>query len=108
MDYFLIGRNGNGLSRIDDAGDVIFNDFPRVYQDAKASYGVTLVVDRSDGRRVRTSLYYNKGKLYLAEAIVLPARGDKDMTTPSRFDQPVRSPPHGRFDSSPFVRTGRE
>ena len=79
-------------------GDVIFNDFPRVYQDEKAVYGVTLVVDKPNGDRVRTSIYYNKGKLYLAQADVTPARGDKDMIVPSRFDQTVRFPPDGRFD----------
>ena len=79
-------------------GDVLFTDFPRVYQEEKAIYGVTLVVGRTNGQRVRTSLYYNKGRLYQADAIVLPARGDKDMTTPSRFDQTVRFPPDGRFD----------
>ena len=79
-------------------GDVLFTDFPRVYQDEKAVYGVTLVVDKMNGQRVRTSIYYHKGRLYLADATVLPARGDKDMTTPSRFDQTVRFPPDGRFD----------
>jgi hypothetical protein len=79
-------------------GDVLFTDFPRIYQDAKSIYGVTLVVDRMDGSRVRSSLYYHKGRLYMTEAIVLPARGDKDMTTPSRYDQTIRFPPDGRFD----------
>jgi len=79
-------------------GDVLFTDFPRVYQDAKSIYGVTLVVDRTDGSRVRSSLYYHKGRLYFADAVVLPARGDKDMTTPSRYDQTIRFPPDGRFD----------
>jgi hypothetical protein len=79
-------------------GDVLFTDFPRVYQGVKAIYGVTLVVDRMNGNRVRSSLYYNKGRLYIAEAFVLPARGDKDMTTPSRYDQTIRFPPDGRFD----------
>jgi hypothetical protein len=79
-------------------GDVLFTDFPRVYQDVKAIYGVSLVVDRMDGSRVRTSLYYNKGRLYIADAVVLPARGDKDMATPSRYDQTIRFPPDGRFD----------
>ena len=79
-------------------GDVLFTDFPRVYQDAKSIYGVTLVVDRTDGSRVRSSLYYHKGRLYVADAVVLPARGDKDMTTPSRYDQTIRFPPDGRFD----------
>lgn len=79
-------------------GDVLFTDFPRVYQDAKSIYGVTLVVDRKDGSRVRSSLYSYKGRLYVADAVVLPARGDKDMTTPSRYDQTIRFPPDGRFD----------
>jgi len=79
-------------------GDVLFADFPRVYQDVRSIFGVTLVVDRMDGNRVRSSLYYNKGRLYIADAIVTPARGDKDMTTPSRFDQTIRFPPDGRFD----------
>jgi len=79
-------------------GDVLFTDFPRVYQGAKSIYGVTLVVDRKDGSRVRSSLYYHKGRLYVADAVVLPARGDKDMTTPSRYDQTIRFPPDGRFD----------
>ena len=79
-------------------GDVLFTDFPRVYQDTKSIFGVTLVVDRKDGSRVRSSLYYHKGRLYIADAVVLPARGDKDMTTPSRYDQTIRFPPDGRFD----------
>jgi len=101
----LAGHNEAGVNFVNEAaynlmreGEVIFTDFPRVYQDEKSVFGVTLVFDRPDGRRQRTSLYYNKGRLYLADAIVLPARGDKDMTTPSRFDQTIRFPPDGRFD----------
>jgi len=79
-------------------GKVLFTDFPRVYQDQKSIYGVTLVVDRRDASRARSSLYHHKGRLYIAEAIVLPARRDKDMATPSRYDQTIRFPPDGRFD----------
>jgi hypothetical protein len=101
-----LGANADrGASFLNEAGyelmrrgNVIFTDFPRVYQDEKSIFGVTLVVDRKDGSRVRSSLYYHKGRLYIAEAAVLPARGDKDMTTPSRFDQTIRFPPDGRFD----------
>jgi hypothetical protein len=101
-----LGSNADrGASFLNEAGyelmrrgNVIFTDFPRVYQDEKSIFGVTLVVDRKDGSRVRSSLYYHKGRLYIAEATVLPARGDKDMTTPSRFDQTIRFPPDGRFD----------
>jgi hypothetical protein len=101
----LAGHNEAGANFLNEAaynlmreGDVLFTDFPRIYQNEKSIFGVTLVVDRPDGNRVRTSVYYNKGRLYLADAIVTPARGDKDMTTPSRFDQTVRFPPDGRFD----------
>ncbi len=79
-------------------GDVLYTDFPRVYQDQQSIYGVTLVVDRKDGSRARSSLYYHKGRLYIADAIVLPGRGDKDMTTPSRYDMTIRFPPDGHFD----------
>ena len=91
----FLNEAANGLMR---EGDVLFTDFPRVYQGERSIFGVTLVVDRQDGSRVRTSLYYNKGRLYIADAVVLPARGDKDMTTPSRYDQTIRFPPDGRFD----------
>jgi hypothetical protein len=85
-------------NRLQREGEVLFTDFPRVYQDARSVFGVSLVVDRTDGSRVRSSLYHHKGRLYIADAIVLPARGDKDMTTPSRYDQTIRFPPDGRFD----------
>jgi hypothetical protein len=101
----LTGRPDSGANFVNGAayelirqGDVLFTDFTRVYQGERSIHGVTVVVDRPDGNRVRTSLYYNKGRLYIAEAIVLPARGDKDMTTPSRYDQTIRFPPDGRFD----------
>jgi hypothetical protein len=101
----LSNRPDMGASFLNEAayglmreGDVLFTDFPRIYQDEKAIYGVTLLVDRMDGSRVRSSLYYHKGRLYITGAIVLPARGDKDMTTPSRYDQTIRFPPDGRFD----------
>lgn len=79
-------------------GELLFTDFPRVYNDERAVYGLTLVVDRTNGSRARTSLYVSRGRLHIADAIVQPARGDKDMTVPSRFDQTIRFPPDGRFD----------
>ena len=101
----LAGHPDEGSNFLNEAGyelmrkgEVLITDFPRVYQDQQSIYGVTLVVDRKDGSRVRSSLYYHKGRLYIADAIVLPARGDKDMTTPSRYDMTIRFPPDGRFD----------
>jgi hypothetical protein len=86
----LLNEAGYELMR---RGDVIFTDFPRVYQDEKSIFGVTLVVDRKDGSRALSSLYDHKGRLYIVEAIVLPSRGNKDMTTPSRYAQTIRFPP---------------
>jgi hypothetical protein len=101
----LTSRPDAGANFLNDAannlnrtGELLFTDFPRVYQNERAIHGVTLVIDRMDGARVRSSLYYVRGRLYIAEANVLPARGDKDMTVPSRFDQTIRFPPDGRFD----------
>jgi hypothetical protein len=76
---------------------VLFTDFTRVYFDERAVHGVTIVVDRPDGSRVRDSLFYHRGRMYIAEANVRPERGDKDMTVPSRYDQTIRFPPDGRF-----------
>src|SRR5437899_12709823 len=82
-------------------GNVVFNDIPRVYQDERSLLGTTMVVDRPDGSRMRSSLFFSKGRIYRADAIVLPARGDKDMTVPSRLDQTIRFPPDGRFPDKP-------
>jgi hypothetical protein len=101
----LAGHPDAGVNFLNEAGyeliregKVLFTDFPRVYQDQQSIFGVTLVVDHKDGSRTRSSLYYHKDRLYIAEAIVLPARGDKDMTTPSRYDMTIRFPPDGHFD----------
>lgn len=83
----FLNEAGYELMRL---GTVTFTDFPRVYQDEKSIYGVTLVVDRKDGSRALSSLYDHKGRLYIAEAI-LPARGD--MTMASRYAQTIRFPP---------------
>jgi hypothetical protein len=86
----FLNEAGYELMRL---GNVIFTDFPRVYQDEKSIYGVTLTVDRKDGSRVLSSLYDYKGRLYIAEAVVLKERNNKDMTTPSRYVQTIRFPP---------------
>jgi hypothetical protein len=91
----FLNEAGNRLLR---DGELLSTDFPHVYNSVRSVFGLTIVIDRKDGSRVRTSLYQHRGRLYIVEAIVLPARGDKDMTTPSRYDQTIRFPPDGRFD----------
>jgi hypothetical protein len=91
----FLAEVGNRIIRTDE---ILFTDFPRVYQDERSVFGITVVYDRKDGTRVRTSAYAHRGRLYIADAIILTARGDKDMTTPSRYDMTFRFPPDGRFD----------
>jgi hypothetical protein len=101
----LSRKPDNGANFLNEAAnrilrdsEILFTDFTRVYQDERSVFGTSVVADRKDGTRVRTTLYGHRARLYIAEAIVLPARGDKDMTTPSRYDQTIRFPPDGRFD----------
>ena len=72
------------------AGEVIFHDFPRVGNRGNATYGITMVVDTEDGRRIRSSSYFANDRFYKIDAIVLPARGDTDQAVPFRFDQTLR------------------
>jgi hypothetical protein len=71
-------------------GNVIYNDFPRVGLRGNGTFGVAMVVDTEDGRRIRSSFYSENGRLYLVDAIVMPERGDLDQALPSRFDQTLR------------------
>ena len=71
-------------------GNVIFHDFPRVGLRGNATFGITMVVDTEDGRRIRASFYSENERVYLVEAIVMPERGDLDQALPSRFDQTLR------------------
>ncbi len=72
--------------------DVISSDFPRFGfgRDTRVIFGLTTVVDTDDGRRIRSTSYVTNGRFYKIDAIVLPARGDKDQAVPSRFDQTLR------------------
>ncbi len=90
----LIENGANFVSEVaynlQRAGDVISNDFPRVGFQGNPTFGMTIVVDTEDGRRIRSSSYVANGRFYKIDAIVLPARGDKDQAVPSRFDQTLR------------------
>ena len=72
--------------------DVIASDFPRIGFSPRGPvlFGLTTVVDTNDGRRIRSTAYVTNGRFYKIDAIVLPARGDKDQAVPSRFDQTLR------------------
>ena len=88
------GEGGNFMGEVAyflmREGEVVFNDFPRVDNAQRGVFGIGMVVDTEDGRRIRSSIYFHRGRLYRADAIVLPARGDKDQAVPSRFEQTLR------------------
>jgi hypothetical protein len=71
-------------------GEVIFTDFTRVGTLGHATFGIGMIVDAEDGRRIRSSLYSDNERFYLVEAIVMPERGDLDQLVPSRFEQTLR------------------
>jgi hypothetical protein len=56
-------------------GELLFTDFPRVYNDERAIYGLTFVVDRTNGSRARTSLYISRGRPCVRAIRALPAGG---------------------------------
>lgn len=55
---------------------------------ANRHYGRQLVYETKDGSLVRKSLIYNKGKIYVAEAAILPG-GDKQSIAPERFTDSI-------------------
>jgi len=63
-------------------GDVLFTDSRASIRTRDSIYGVTLVVDRTDGSRVRSSLYYHKGRLYIADAVVCPRAATRTCPPP--------------------------
>jgi hypothetical protein len=83
----FVGEGAYDLMRL---GEVIFTDFPRVGTRGQGTFGIGMVVDAEDGSRFRSSFFYSRGNFYRIDAIVLPERGDKDQSIPSRFDQTVR------------------
>lgn len=78
--------------------ELIASDFPRIgfQRNAPVIFGLTTVADTDDGRRIRSTAYVTNGRFYKIDAIVLPARGDKDQAVPSRFDQTLRFDVEGR------------
>lgn len=83
----LVGEIGYTFDR---EAQILSHYNPRIGFDMKPAFGAGIVADLSDGSRIRTSAFVYRGRYYRADAIVLPARGDKDQAVPSRFDQTLR------------------
>lgn len=65
-------------------GKVIGNDSMGIEPGKERQYGRELVIQAKDGSLRRIGLMYQKGKIYQAEATILPG-GDKESFDPERF-----------------------
>jgi len=76
---------GEAFSSLADKGTIVSQGFPRLDLGANSVYGLVLTVDEKAGNRATSGVFFNKGKLYVVQAIV-----PKD--SPARFDAGI-----GRF-----------
>ena len=76
---------GEAFSSLAAKGTVVSQGFPRLDLGANSVYGLVLIVDEKAGNHTTSAVFFNKGKLYLVQAIA-----PKD--SPSRFDAGI-----GRF-----------
>lgn len=76
---------GEAFSSLAAKGTVVTQGFPRLDLGANSVYGLVLVVDEKSGNHTSSAVFFNKGRLYVVQAIV-----PKD--SPGRFDSGI-----GRF-----------
>src|SRR5579884_590983 len=81
-------------------GKVIGNDSMGIEPGKARQYGRELVIQGKDGSLRRIGLMYQKGKIYQAEATILPG-GDKESFDPERFADSII------FDLDPTRREER-
>jgi len=76
---------GEAFSSLAGKGTVVGQGFPRLDLGANSVYGITLIVDEKSGTHATSAVFFNKGKLYLFQALV-------PQNSPSRLDSGI-----GRF-----------
>jgi hypothetical protein len=69
-------------------GKVLANESVGIEPGADRHYGRQLAMQMKDGSLMRTVLVYNKGKIYVTEATILP-NGDRDSFSPERFVESI-------------------
>ena len=70
---------GEAISWLGTKGEVVSYGFPRLDLGKNSVYGLVLVVDEKGGNHMTSGVFFNKGKLYLMQAIVpqnSPGKGD--------------------------------
>lgn len=76
---------GEAFSSLAAKGTVTGQGFPRLDLGANSVYGLTLIVDEKSGMHATSAIFFNKGRLYLFQALV-------PQNSPSRLDAGI-----GRF-----------
>ncbi len=76
---------GEAISMLAAKGTVVSQGFPRLDLGTLSVYGLVLIVDEKGGDHATSGVFFNKGKLYLVQAIA-------PQNSPSRFDAGI-----GRF-----------
>ncbi len=76
---------GEAFSSLAAKGTVVSQGFPRLDLGSNSVYGLVLIVDEKRGDHATSGVFFNKGKLYLVQAIA-PQNGQ------ARFDSGI-----GRF-----------
>jgi hypothetical protein len=78
------------LSWLGSKGTIASTSFPRLDLGKNSVYGLIFVVDQKDGNQATEGAFFNKGKLYIIQAIVgekSPGKGDPGI---SRFMETTR------------------
>ena len=65
-------------------------DFPLYDKGANSVYGTMLSVDKKDGEHAMSALFFNKGRLYIVEAIVPPGNPNRLSPDLARFMPSIR------------------
>ena len=78
-------RLGDGANLLEEAasreqakGRVIADEFPRYDLGVDAVHGRLLTIEEKNGNRTMVAVFFNKGRLYLIEAIVSPQAPDRN------------------------------
>jgi hypothetical protein len=91
------GREADGANLMAEAvswlgskGDIVSQGFPRLDLGNASVYGLMLIVDEKGGDRAASAVFFNKGRLYIVQAVVpkdSPARNNPGI---GRFIETVR------------------
>jgi hypothetical protein len=91
-------RAGDGANLLNEAAQArigekgvkfSLDDFPLYDKGTASVYGTLVTIDKPNGDRAKAALFFNKGRLYVVEAIV-PSSADKGDPGVTRFMDTVR------------------